>query len=273
MQKLGTAIDRAVVSATQVFPHGSAPAKAVIRYDANNLPAIVNRRTDLEIPSAVWSSWIPSSGPREIRRPLTGDEREALQARAAELAPALEPYPRPSEDDRVALAIADMFGGFRSMREQGEDVLGRVQSAMRALSRFPVWAIERGCLSIQQDGYEVEDRDGKRVERHWPPSDPEISQAVERIVEMRRKALISAENLLSAPVEPPPPPRPTKSEVEAILGRQIVDRDTFTTALPPAPPGDGKHAERVAADLAARKARNEARAEHNKVDQDTTSTT
>lgn len=209
MLKQLSAIVPAAASAIQASPQKSELAAPRVRYDASNLPALVDRLTDVDIPNAAWSSWIPKTGPRALRRALIDGERRALQARVAELQPALLGFDREQDGDRVALAISDMFGGFRSMREQGEDVVGRIDSAMRVMNGYPAWAIEQGCLAIQRAGYEVTDRDGRRImERHWPPSDPEICQIVERIVRMRRDALVSAEALLAAPVELPDPARP-----------------------------------------------------------------
>lgn len=270
MDTLGTAITKALASVSRVTPPSCAPDALAKRYDASNLPAWLNRQTDLEIPRKVWSAWIPRDGSRSIIRALSDDERQALTARAAELRPALASYARPAEDDRVAEVLFDMFGGFRSMREQGADAVGRVDSAMRALALFPAWAIEHGCLSIQRDGYEVADRDGVRIERHWPPSDPEICKIVAKIEKHHRAALVTAEALLSAPIEEPAPMRDQSrrdaqvEEVRESLGtpgrRQPVLPPSADLPIdaPVPPPPDGKHAQRVMAELAARRAQREA---------------
>jgi len=166
------------------------------------LPAAFDARTDVEIPRAVWSAWTPQFGARQIVRPLRDDERSALEARKAQLAPALAPYAGGADSDRVAAALAAMFDGFRSMRERGENAMGRLDTAMRVLKNFPAWAIEEACASIQRDGYQVHDRERvSRTERHWPPSDPEIADAVRLAVKMRDAALASATALLAASVE------------------------------------------------------------------------
>lgn len=231
-----------------------------VRFDASNLPAVVDRVTDLEIPQRVWANWIPAHGDRALVRALTDAERHALEARAGALRPALDGFARPADDDRVAAAISAMFGSYRSMRQQGADAIALVDSTMRALAQFPAWAIEAGCLSIQTDGYEVE-RDGEcHRERHWPPSDAEVVVVVRRLVKARRDALENAERLLAAPVAPPEPEvvRPSKEEVEARLGRKIgggkqvvlplsADQDYYGPVYQDR--NDGKHALRVQAEL------------------------
>lgn len=205
-------------------------------------------RTDLEIPRALWSGWIPRHGARAIVRRLTG--AHVLVRRAEELRAALAPYARPADDDRVALALSDMFGGFRSMRESGADALGRLDSAMVLLREFPVWAIEQACHRIRLDGYAVADRDGgMRIERHWPPSDPEIVALVRAAVKPYRTAMANAELLLAAPVEPPASPQAAQHDWHVFDYRRH-------RAL-----GDGRHAQRVLADLEARKAQREAQEE------------
>ena len=255
MDSIGTAAMRALASLGS--PPTYEPAKPLVRYDARNLPALCNPETDLAIPQRVWSGWAPSVGRREIVRALRPDERHALQARAAELKPALQPYARPLEDDRVAQAVADMFSGFPSMRHSGEDAVGRVDSAMRALSKFPAWAIEQGCRSIQQNGYETIQNDIAKIERHWPPSDPEICRAVATIEKIYRAALVNSEALLAAPIEQTEDElRPTREEIEAKLGRPLEPRKPVINPEPE-PHHDGKHAQRVLADLEARRARHQ----------------
>lgn len=201
MKPLGAAARKVTSgSALPVSQRNSARAPS-ISYHAGNLPAALNYPVDVGIPYKLWSAWIPNDGsPRELYRPLRESEREALEARRAELAPALEPY-GPADTDRVVTAISAMFGSFRSMRDRGADAVAALDNARRAVAPFPAWAVEIACAVIQNRGYEVEDRDGKRQERHWPPSDAEIVKAVEESVRIRAVALASASALLSAKVE------------------------------------------------------------------------
>ncbi len=163
---------------------------------ADRLPKILNRSTDVEIPNNAWCAWIPSAGERQLRRPLTAEERSALERRAAELAPAVAPW-RPSEADFVELALSDMFGGFTSMRQTGEDLDGRLDSTKRVLAPFPAWAIVKACAGIQANGVW---RDGK-FDRRWPPNDAEIVDAARKEARIYADQHRSAVALLAAAVE------------------------------------------------------------------------
>ncbi len=161
------------------------------------LPKILNRSTDVDIPRAAWAGWIPGDGaPRQLRRALTAGERGALEARLSELAPAVAPFGK-READRVALALADMYGGFTSMRQGGEDALARVEAVQRLLAPFPAWAVQKACGSIQMDGVW---REGK-FDRRWPPNDSEIVAAVRQELRLYKQSHDSASALLAADVE------------------------------------------------------------------------
>ncbi len=200
MPQIGIAA-RAVSSSVTVGSPRRSDVPAV-RYTAANLPAAFDAVADVEIPRKVWSAWIPRFEARQIIRPLRDDERAALEARKASLAPALAPYAGGADAYRGAAALGAMFDGFRSMRVRGENAMGRLDTAMRVLKYFPAWAVEEACASIQRDGYQVHDREKvARTERHWPPSDPEIADVVRLVVKTRDAALASATALLSASVE------------------------------------------------------------------------
>lgn len=169
--------------------------RATISYRSDNLPPVRNIRTDVELPK-LWSSWIPSNGPREIRRALTSDERVELERRRAELEPAVAPF-RPEETDRVALALADMFGGYPSLRLNDEDAVGKLDSARRLLADYPAWAIEQACRAIHENGVWR----GGRFDRQWPPSDAEIIAAVREAVRLYKRQYDNVVGLLTAEVE------------------------------------------------------------------------
>jgi hypothetical protein len=161
------------------------------------LPPVTNRLTDVEIPLRVWSSWKEDGKPRQLRRALTGDERDALEARSNELAPAMEPY-SDRDVNRVALALTDMFGGFPSMRTRDDaGVLARIDGVRRVLAEFPTWAIEKACGYIQANGVW---RDGA-FDRQWPPSDAEIVAVVRDKLRLYADQHKSAVELLAATVE------------------------------------------------------------------------
>lgn len=159
-------------------------------------PAVANRSTDVDIPRSVWSAWRPDHGARCIRRELLPAERLALEARVAELAPALAPFGN-AEVDRVVMAISGMFGGFTSMRHTDSDAAGRIEAVMRVLAEWPAWAIVKACTSIQRDGVW---RNG-RFDRQWPPNDSEIVDAVRREAALYADPMRSARDLLNAEVE------------------------------------------------------------------------
>lgn len=158
---------------------------------------MANSYTDVELPRSVLSSWREDGKPRASRRALAADERRALEARRDELLPAVEPHG--SRDvDRVAAAIAGMYGGFPSMRQQGDDaVVSRLDAARRALAPFPAWAIESACSAIQRNGVW---RDGK-LDRRWPPSDAEIAQQVRQELRLYSDTLRRVVEVLEAQVE------------------------------------------------------------------------
>ena len=162
----------------------------------SSMPAVIDREADVEIPRA-WSSWRPANGPRHLRRALTAEERAALEKRRDELAPWVAGYEGDRERDQVALAVADMFGAYRSARHVNEDAVGLIDSVCRLLRDFPVWAIVKACNSIQQFGVW---RNGA-FDRQWPPSDPEIMSEVREKLRLYGDQYRSAVDLLNAEVE------------------------------------------------------------------------
>jgi hypothetical protein len=129
---------------------------------------------------------------------LTDVERQALQIRFNELAPVVAGYDGPADQTIVVTAIADMLGAYRSMRQVGDSAIAQLESISRALASFPAWAIQKACGSIQQNGVW---REGK-FDRNWPPSDPEIVDAVRKEVRLYADSHRSAAALLSAEVDP-----------------------------------------------------------------------
>jgi len=128
---------------------------------------------------------------------LTPEERAALERRRDELAPWVAGYEGERERDCVALAVADMFGSFRSARHVNEDAVGVIDSACRLLRDFPLWAIRKACDSIQQNGVW---RNGA-FDRQWPPSDPELIAEVRDKLRLYGDQYRSAVELLAAEVE------------------------------------------------------------------------
>lgn len=207
----------------------------------------MDRACDIELPRLL-SSWLPDRGAREVRRALTSGERRALQARADALGNGLAGY-HPSERKQVEAQIGAMLGGFRSMRQQDADARGAMMAAAAALREFPLWAISKACLMIA--------RNEAGLDRRFAPNDAELSNVVRNIVRGYRKRLATVEVLLAAPVEPSkaaPAAKLTPEQIATKLGRP-VGTGSKVEAMPSASRSDGGHAARVAADLAARRAR------------------
>jgi hypothetical protein len=161
------------------------------------LPKISNPLTDIEIPRSAWSTWRETGKPRQLRRPLTSAEISALEARRDELAPFVGPFDGALESDRVSLALARMFGSFRSMRQTGDEAVAVIMATRQLLEDFPVWAIEKSCKSIRMNGVW---RDGK-FDREWPPSDAELVDDIRKEARFYSDQHRSAVALLGATVE------------------------------------------------------------------------
>lgn len=190
----------------------------------------------------LFSAWKPDNGPQAIVRELTRAERSALADRATELQAKLWGYVA-GERNEVEASIAAMFGGFRSMRQEGDAAEGLVTVTAGVLRDFPAWAIAKGCLKIAQNQ--------AGLDRRFPPNDTEIHDVVAEIVREYRRTLATIEALLAAPVE----------VREALPSPTIVPNDVRPSGIEPnAPlierkPSDGRHAARVAVDIADRKSR------------------
>lgn len=142
------------------------------------------------------SPWKAQGEPRRLRRALSDEERAALTRRRDELAPWLRGY-EGHERDWVALALADMFSSFRSIRVVEENAVAMIDGASRALWGFPVWAIEQACRFIQTNGVW---RSGK-LDRTWPPNDSEIVVEVRGRIRLYETQYMSAAALLAMEVE------------------------------------------------------------------------
>jgi hypothetical protein len=161
------------------------------------MPAVRDPYTDVKIPLATWSAWKEHGKPQQLRRPLTADERRALECRKYELEPVVAGYDH-TELDRIAIAIGDMYGGYPSLGSRGDQsVAGRIDAMRRALSKYPCWAIEKACESIRINGVW---RDGA-FDRKWPPTDAEIVNEVRNSARLYTDSYQSAVALLLAEVE------------------------------------------------------------------------
>jgi hypothetical protein len=238
MDSIATAITKVLASAASTGSPQNSGA-LIIRRDAGNLPPLVDPMTDRRIPDLVFSNWIPSTGPRAVIRPLSEHERALVEARAGDLRGALLPLPR-EHNNRAGAALAEMLGGFRStLRVDYETALDMAESLARLLSPYPAWAIERACSLIRAGD--------AGLDKHYAPNDTQIVEVVRGVVRHYQRTLAVMDALLTAPVEPP---SPTRQKLPATTGQAQTAKRI----------ADGKHAQRVLADLEARKQQREAQA-------------
>jgi hypothetical protein len=195
---------------------------AAAKRSTDGLPVRFDKDADLEIPRRT-VCWRPDSGPLGLRRDLRPDERGTLEARAAALELALEPF-KPAERSGLKAGVAAMFGGFRSMRQQGDDIDAVVTVTLAVLREFPAWAVRAACLKIA--------RRETRCDPRFAPNDAEIADVVGGLVKPYKEALDGAQAVLAAEVS--------------------VDVRRVVAPSPPPSAGDGKHGARVKADLARR---------------------
>ena len=178
-----------------VDPHQATPSPASLPVFAADMPpARIDRTCDIDIPRAVWSRIKIDGEPRAIVRALMPSERSALGRRQSELTSALVPV-QECQTDRVALAISDMFAGFRSVMRNvdPESAVAMIDGMRRMLADLPAWAIEEGCRAIQSG------RSG--LDHKFMPNDNEIFAVCEALVKPYRGRLLECEALLMAPIE------------------------------------------------------------------------
>lgn len=221
------------------------PSKALAQPVSStaSAPALVNQTADYELPKLL-TGYRPDNAPWELWRPLSETERGLVELRVNELRRALTGW-LPTERDAVNATLGAMFGGFRSMRQQGDDVRGIALVTASVLRDFPLWAIAKGCRKIAS-------REAG-LNPSFPPNDAEIFGVVTEIVQGYRKTLALADALLAATVRPPralpKPPPATGYDGPPVGAEPYAPREELNRRAP-----DGDHAARVAADLAARRA-------------------
>jgi hypothetical protein len=237
------------------------PSPAAAPLAKANLPPIYDRLCDREIPDRVLSAWTSSlgwsavvTGIRKLRRDFTTSERAQLGQRRFELLCAVHPFTN-DQAEQVAESIHLVLGSFRTVRERGADAHDSMEVLRYLLRDEPAWAIEEGCERIA---------DGKAsgFDFNYAPHNPAICHFIRSLVTPYRERLEAIETLLRAPVEAPPSTeRPTREQLEQQLGRPFDQNRSRETRPVRDWYGDGKHAQRIGADLAARRARNDARLE------------
>ncbi len=130
------------------------------------------------------------------------------------------------------------------MRQQGADAVATTEITLAVLREFPSWAIAETCVAIVH---------GKTtLDRRFAPNDSEIYDQVAKVVRRGRERLDTTRRLLAAKPQMPRSPAPGPRAPSGLPAR-------ITPWRAPPVPVIGERHQRLMADLAERKARNEAR--------------
>jgi hypothetical protein len=215
--------------------------------DSTKLPSRFVPEVDRGIPDRVvafWEGTGEEKGPPVLRRALGTDEKAALERRLGELRTAVAPAPGSSRNALLA-EIARMLGSFPTMqRHDRETAIAIAAGYLWTARERPHWAIVESCNQVRAGT--------AGVSREFCPSEPVFNDLVGRVVAVYAQQLAKTEQLLRAKIMPPDPPRLSAEEIARKLGRPIGDCDKPEQA--PVNGNDGRHMQRVLADLAARKA-------------------
>lgn len=126
--------------------------------------------------------------PPVLRRSLTGAEAARVRSRVVALGQLLEAFGAAERDD-VARALTMMMNGFRSMRGLDEDgAIFMIESIVRRLAIFPLWAIREAC-----DRFGIGHAESNK---RFAPNDSEIYCEVESVIRPYRVRLNRARALL-----------------------------------------------------------------------------
>ena len=201
--------------------------------DRDGLPIKRDDEIDHYLPRRLCGGWLPARVNFALVRGMTISEKSMVEARAAAFELALEPH---NDADRmlVEASLLAMFGGFRSFRQEGEDVSASAKVAAAVLAPFPLWAIEKACMQIAQ-GH-------AGLDKRWAPNDSQVVEVVEDVVKPYREALSGAKLLLAAPVRGPDAKltprseRPTYDNLKARCAADglVIGTKTSTPPLPDA---------------------------------------
>jgi hypothetical protein len=248
MERIGTA----ALSAMQSGSPSKQPMTEIVPITREDqLPLPFHREADRNIPDRILA-WTGSNGVAELRRPLTDDERGTLARRVSELLSALAPWPKQSGDElKGEISLMLNVPANRGLDERA--AMGFVLQYLQLCRNRPHWAIVKVCRNV---------RLGKAgLSPAYCPTEAEFNRLIDQEVAAFERALRRGRAILEAKALPSDPPKPTQAEIEAKLGRTISGaEEKESEARPSADAGDGNHAARVMAELAARKARRESAA-------------
>jgi hypothetical protein len=185
MDSIGQVVNRALQKATP--GQASQPQKLAksAKREPNGMPVLVDPEVDVRLRTLI--CFRHDNGALELRRPLAADERAVIEVREAALELAIEPY-RADDKDELVMSIGAMFSGYRSMRQQGEDVETTTMVTLAVLREFPAWAIQKACLMIASGA----------LDPRWPPNDAEIASLTRKLVIPYRDCLAQARKMLEA---------------------------------------------------------------------------
>jgi hypothetical protein len=219
------------------------PAVLAAKWD-DDLPILLDRECDITMPRQLFAAWVPKNGPRAIVRALSADERAKIQARITALEEALKPF-MGNDDSTVRASISGLFSGYRSMRQQDEEAEAVVNVTMAVLREFPAWAIAQAFRKIVCGE--------TKLDRRFPPNDTDIFDVVAGVVRPYRENLRQGKALLYAPVDEPPPRNPSPCLAP------IRSWPEKSQQRPQIKPMTESRRQALMADLATRRARNDAR--------------
>lgn len=212
---------------------------------------MIDVTADIVIPGSTRSSWKPLEGQWMLRRALNATERSIVTGRANDLAHALAPLSNEEKPKAFAL-IATMLNGWRQLRTlDGEEAELTVKIIVAAVADAPLWAIDIACQRFRTGRVE---QIVPEFNNNYPPNDIHIVKVVEYILNTCKRREREARDLLSAPVEPPPPPSQPKTECHNLIKYSDVPEGVV-----PNKPQKGSHMARVLADIEARKRGDEKR--------------
>jgi hypothetical protein len=160
-----------------------------------------------------WEGGGVVSGAPVLRRPFNGAEQSALERRVHELRCAVAPFDGRNRD-ALLQEISGMLGGFPTMQRFDQVAALSMAAAYLLTARErPHWAIIKACRMVRGGTA------GLAVA--YCPSEPEFNTLIGRRVEPYADKLRRMQRLLDAKAEPPTPPKLTREEIEARLGRPL----------------------------------------------------
>jgi hypothetical protein len=159
-------------------------------------------------------------------------------------------------------AVTRLVVGMPSANPDAYEARARTALYVMAVEDLPTFVVVEACRRwVRHDAGPIEEGDGARKPNYeFAPTPPVLRFIALRVLAQLNAQILGLERLLSARIGDPPPPENDKLSAEVrevmaqavnrvrvpALSRSVAYRD-----------GDGKHAARVAADLAARRARRE----------------